>query len=1273
MARKFFKYPPRPSSGAGTFSDDIVGLQLVTGGGLTQANFEFTVSVTEKVNRQFLIGAFSDPISLDTLKINSVLESKEIIARDFRVYPNFDLSEISKFTLFGPLTKRMESSVQKIIHFFPAAIEISQSRFDATTGLTAFNCVYNNLENTTSFDVNIKYINNPFGIDFSVNSDRNISLLEYQVSPLRNLTDNYSKYSLFINGEQYPLTYLEPSNSLFSGNLNITVAGNPFSGNNNSIDYLIIRPNDFYADKSFIEPFDEVEKFLLNRLVTPIFTATFQVPKQTDDGLIYIENQTVTWPLNGRWNIDIETLSFKAYISQISQIAALFDENRTNLIVRFLTTQSFKDFDTSDQRIQKVLSIYGRSFDDIKKFIDTLSFMNSVNYTVKNDIPSQLLSNLAQTLGWRTNISPITNDDFLQSVFGNDSKIQYPGYARANTPTELNYQYYRNLILNAAYLFKAKGTRKSIEFLLRLVGAPDALVEFNENIYVAGQKINMGEFENQYRVISFGSYVQNLPVYEQNNVFSVLGTDFTAYTSQRVVADADAVRGDYPVDDEGYPSSVQDSPSYFFQKGAGWFELVKDHQSPQEVNVTNSIFTGQNFDIQTVFEPFSYGQKYLERYRKFPYMSLGFSLTKITDNKKSWVYYQDGLRRGTNGSGYNAYYYIADENYVVNVKNVELFLNPAQALLYDVWYMSNQYGYPIPNTPLTSPYPRPGGVDWTLINPQPSKKSFFEFAQTFWLNMINVRNRQTSSDGKTGGYPTLSSIWWNYLDSQQNVGIPNDNFNYQNMIAYIEGLGDYWIRLVEQMMPATTLWMTGTKYENSIFHRQKFVYRLQRGCRICPIPCDPCQIFGNIFPYTCTDEELTCELYPGSNPDVAISSFKEILYQQYLDYLDYYGLTYDDCCNSTIISKWYVNANFDNVELVNQFFYTGYGLNDVPTPEAWKYWVENNLEDPLNKLALGVTFGDTTFTIFNLGCDPIFKDKIFELNVGIELEIDCVASATTTTTTVIDCKCYEIQSFFDVTGVDLTYTNCQTLIQTVLPLTGVVNFKICSLFEPTYCPDTNPAISITQVALCSNKACCDDIPPPPVEVTTTSTTLQPICRTVCIQNYNSQNLAIVVTYKDCIDGTIKQTPPISNCYLIQDFDNAIPNALTVTWATPQSGLGPQLGNGTTGDYTIQTNACYKRFTIRECQDNCGTDPNTGDATCLCISPGPGFSVYAGGCNSLTMQEGIILYTDSSLTTPYIGSYPPLTYFMVLGGNQIFFIDSATPGEVNEDCVLNGGC
>ena len=50
MAKKKYFYPPAPPVGSETFSDDLVGLQLVNGGGLTNANFEFTNNVKDKTN-----------------------------------------------------------------------------------------------------------------------------------------------------------------------------------------------------------------------------------------------------------------------------------------------------------------------------------------------------------------------------------------------------------------------------------------------------------------------------------------------------------------------------------------------------------------------------------------------------------------------------------------------------------------------------------------------------------------------------------------------------------------------------------------------------------------------------------------------------------------------------------------------------------------------------------------------------------------------------------------------------------------------------------------------------------------------------------------------------------------------------------------------------------------------------------------------------------------------------------------------------------------------
>ena len=247
MAVKKYTCPPQSPSGQGTFSDNLVGLQLVDGGGFTQANFEFTTSITEKQNRNFSIGSFSEPISLDTLNIESVTESRVIQANNFKVYPNFDLSQVTNFTLYGSLVKRISTSILHIINFFPWALEITSVLPNYTTSETATNVLYDAVEDETTFDVYISSLRNPFDIDYSSNANRNFELLEIEVSSLRNFTVNYPKYSLFINGSEYPFIFYSPSNNT-STTLSFVVKGNPFSGNSISYDSLVIRPNDIYVN-----------------------------------------------------------------------------------------------------------------------------------------------------------------------------------------------------------------------------------------------------------------------------------------------------------------------------------------------------------------------------------------------------------------------------------------------------------------------------------------------------------------------------------------------------------------------------------------------------------------------------------------------------------------------------------------------------------------------------------------------------------------------------------------------------------------------------------------------------------------------------------------------------------------------------------------------------------------------------------------------------------------------------------------------------------------
>jgi len=993
MATTKFTCPPQ-SSAANSFSNNLVGVQLVTGGGLTQANFEFTTGISEKQNRTFTIGSFSDPINLESINIETNAEAADILANNYRVYPNYDLSQVTNFTQYGSLVKRLSVSITKIINYFPGGLEVNSKTPKFITQETAINIQYDSVENDTTFEIYLESIQNPFELDYSDSAETNMLFNEMQVSPLRNMKLFYKKYVLYLNGSQYPVNYLFPTNSS-STTLKLIVDGNPFSGAPSSSDYLVIRPNDFESNKVFNLDFDPVEQFLLNRQITPAYTAQFTVPREQEDGSYILTTELVTWPRAGLWNLDISSVSFDNYLTQINDFAVNLDGYSTNIISRFLTTGALKEFDTPDQRFEKLIQLYGRSFDETKAFIGALGNINSIHYTPKNDIPSQLLKNLAQTLGWVTNFSPISQEELLQAVFTTQPNT-FPGLQLGPTPEEINYQFYRNLILNSAYLFKSKGTRKSIECLLRMAGAPEALIDFNEYVYVADQRINMSEFDQQFAEISTGVVLQQIPILQTNNVFSIQGIQYTGFTTSSTNLTVLATRNDFPVDDFGCPKMPIPTESYFFQIGGGWFESTPQHRMPEFAVPTNQVFTGNNPNYQTQLLPFNYGEEYLYRYRYFPYMDLGFKLRKVAENKKSWVDTTPFLRSSFEGN-FNAYYTVGEECLVLNVKNVDIMMNPAQGLVYDVWSMSRDTNYPIPEqglfyTPpspcnIPNPYPKLGGVDWTTIIPKPKTKTFFEFAQTFWRNMINTRNRQFITDGKTGGYPTLQSIYWSYLESLTNAGIPNNNFTYQTMIDFVNGMGDYWIRMVEQMVPATTIWNTGVKLENSIFHRQKFVWRRQEGCKFIPIPCKPCSLTTQLYVLDCPVQQVTCAIYPW-NTDPNITNFGTLLNTTMNDFFISQGVNINSCQLNSTVSSWYVDIRVNGNIIADDLFYQGIGTGQYPTPQQWLTALTDTFQS-LQTSGYGYNIDDSTdeIIIFNNNCLPNFDD--LQINVGINFEIYC--------------------------------------------------------------------------------------------------------------------------------------------------------------------------------------------------------------------------------------------------------------------------------------------
>lgn len=86
--------------------------------------------------------------------------------------------------------------------------------------------------------------------------------------------------------------------------------------------------------------------------------------------------------------------------------------------------------------------------------------------------------------------------------------------------------------------------------------------------------------------------------------------------------------------------------------------------------------------------------------------------------------------------------------------------------------------------------------------------------------LIDAKNRKTLS-----AYPTLNLLYERYLNSNKYCTNLSSSFTYKTMDQFADLIGNYWVDLVEQVIPATTIWGATRVYSNTIFDSQKFQYK----------------------------------------------------------------------------------------------------------------------------------------------------------------------------------------------------------------------------------------------------------------------------------------------------------------------------------------------------------------------------------------------------------------------------------------------------------------
>lgn len=563
------------------FSDDLVGFQLASNGGtplFTMGNFTITTNLDPKTNKNFITNNFSNPTSLDDLSL-TLAQANELLTNNAGVILNLDKKNLKYYSLFGSLSEFVRVSLEDIITKWPASLYTYPSNVingSTITGQTYQNYSYDYLTDTSRFTVPTNFIYNKFEINYLTNG----SIIDTfsESNDMRNLTINYLSYVILFDGIEYPVLGFTGATDTINDDLFFSVKGNPFSGQPQTISYHI-KPNTTVAD-TFFNSLPDFEYYLLNRLITPLYTATFSYPIKSDSGLILYVEKSLTWPVSDGYNIDFDSGEYLSYATELFDLAYNYDLYTSNLMNRFLVAESITSFDTqpifingdeidsSGQKMNKTLNIYGQEFDKINQFITSIEFAHTVSYDKQDNVPDIYLKDLARVLGWDL-ISSVAENDLLTN-YVSASQSSYSGQSVGLTPVEADVELWRRLILNSPWIWKSKGTRKTVEFLLKFIGTPQGLVQFNEYVYTADAPIDVDMF---------------IKVLELNN----LDTDLSLYS----------------LDSDGFPRFLPDTDDMYFQNQGLWY---------RETGGPNSIIdvlTGNNPHVG----PYDGGFKYINQLR----------------------------------------------------------------------------------------------------------------------------------------------------------------------------------------------------------------------------------------------------------------------------------------------------------------------------------------------------------------------------------------------------------------------------------------------------------------------------------------------------------------------------------------------------------------------------------------------------------------------------------------------------------------------------------
>ena len=257
----------------------------------------------------------------------------------------------------------------------------------------------------------------------------------------------------------------------------LTDKNGPVNGNS-----VIIEPKKEFFDE-FWNTIDDFERVLLNRNSKPLYRSFLETP-YIENEEHYYDYRPYVWPTVNGYVPDMTTGAFNGYLNGLMAIAEYYDEYDSDNLWRMMTHDSIKNLDDSGMiysdddsvdltRMEAMIRIHGRIYDDIKRYADGIKYVNRITYDEKNNLPDYFLSDNVDIGGFEVkSINEFQKEeDVNETIQIITSDNVFTGSMLSGiTAFEINGEFLKRLSLSEDYILSTKGTRRGIEYILGMFG-----------------------------------------------------------------------------------------------------------------------------------------------------------------------------------------------------------------------------------------------------------------------------------------------------------------------------------------------------------------------------------------------------------------------------------------------------------------------------------------------------------------------------------------------------------------------------------------------------------------------------------------------------------------------------------------------------------------------------------------------------------------------------------------------------------------------------------